>query len=192
MVTVTASVASGAGTVSPGSANIVTGSQAQFTFNPSTGFTAELDPSTTCAGGNLTGNVYTVSNVTSSCNVVARFVAMTYAVTATAAGPGTAAPGAQTVAHGGAAVITLNPTTNGFKASLAPTSTCVGTFNADNTAFTVSNVTANCAAAFSFIPMAPNVAAIPTLSEWALLILGMLMIAAFWLKNRSGSSFSGK
>lgn len=180
-LTVSGSIAAGSGTITPASTSVVSGGSAQFTITPSAGYSASIDATSTCPAGTWSGNVYTVPNVTANCNVVALFTAATYAVNATlGSGPGTVSPGTQTVNAGGSVVITLNPTAAGYSARLAPGSTCVGTFSANNTVFTVSNVTASCTATFDFVAAA-SAAAIPTLSEIGTMLLAVLMMLGFWL-----------
>lgn len=56
-----------------------------------------------------------------------------------------------------------------------PASTCTGgSFDATNTTYTVPNVTATCAMVFSFAAVAAP-QSIPTLSEWGLIIMSVLM-----------------
>lgn len=181
-LTVTGSIASGSGTITPASTSVTAGGQAQFTITPTTGYSAVIDAATTCPAGSWSGNVYTVPNVTVNCNVAARFDLNSYAVNATlGAGPGAVSPATQTVSHGSSAAITLTPTSAGYRARLAAGNTCVGSFNADNTVFTVAGVTASCTAVFDFVLGSPT--AIPTLSEWGLLLLAMLLMLGFWLQQ---------
>ena len=52
------------GTVSPTSQAVGSGGSALFTVTPNSGFKAELETNT--CGGTLSGNTYTISNITSN------------------------------------------------------------------------------------------------------------------------------
>ncbi len=179
-VQVTSSVAAGSGTVTPASATIASGGQVQFTFAPAAGFSAAIDAASTCPAGTWVGNVYTVPNIVANCNLAARFDPITFTVTASVgSGSGTASPPVQAVIQGNSTAITLAPGA-GLRARLTAGSTCVGSFSANNTVFTVANVTANCSAVFDF---SPSIASVPTLSEVGFMILGLLMMFTVWLRQ---------
>jgi hypothetical protein len=69
--TVTASVLSGSGTISPsGASSVAYGATKAFTVTPGTGYTATV--AGTC-GGTLSGNTYTTKAITGNCTVQATF-----------------------------------------------------------------------------------------------------------------------
>ena len=74
--TVTPSVASGTGTISPSTpVNVNGGATTQFTVTPGSGLAATMGG--TCPAGSLSGNTYTTGTIVSNCTVTATFAAPT-------------------------------------------------------------------------------------------------------------------
>jgi uncharacterized delta-60 repeat protein len=140
--TVTASVVSGLGTISPTSALVSHGSTTTFTVTPNTGYTASV--AGTC-GGTLVGNTYTTNAVTGPCTVSATFTLNQYTVTATAGSGGTISPALALVSHGSTTTFTVTPSI-GYTASVA--GTCGGTL-VGNT-YTTNAITGPCTASATF------------------------------------------
>jgi hypothetical protein len=138
----------------------------------------------TCTGLR-TGNQFTASNALADCSVQVKFIAAANAITVTATVPGgngtVTTPGqngaGETVlAIGDTRVWTLTPATAGMVPSVVAGSTCTGTLSATAPyTYTMTNATAACAVAFAFAGAGGQVASIPTLSEWGLIILSALI-----------------
>lgn len=185
-VVLTGTVTGGTGTIAPnGPTTVAQGGGQTFTATPGTPGDAVVFGGT--CPGTRNGNDFTVANAQNNCAVEAKFVPPADAVvvttavtggTGTVTTPGQTAAGQTTLAKGDSRVWTITPGP-GQVPSLAPGSTCTGTLSAAAPyTYTVNNVLANCVANFAFAPAAPaggQVAAIPTLSEWGLIILSALM-----------------
>ncbi len=183
-VNITSSVASGTGSITPsGTTTVAQGGGQTFTATPGGGNVSVFGG--TCTGSR-SGNQFTVSNATTDCAVDVKFVAAANAVTVTATVPGgngtVTTPGqngaGETVlAIGDTRVWTLTPATAGMVPTVVAGSTCTGTLSATAPyTYTVTNVAASCAVAFAFAGGAgAQVASIPTLSEWGLIILSALI-----------------
>jgi len=182
-VDITATVTSGAGTVTPpGTTTVAQGGGQTYTATPGGGNVAVFEDTTTCPGVR-SGNVYNVANAAANCAVNVKFVAAASAITVTATvpggngtvtTPGQNAAGETVLAPGDTRVWTLTPSVAGMVPHVLPGSTCVGTLSATAPfTYTVTNAAASCAVAFAFAAPAP--ASIPTLSEWGLIVLSVLM-----------------
>lgn len=183
-VNITSSVTSGTGSITPsGTTTVAQGGGQTFTATPGGGNVSVFGG--TCTGLR-SGNQFTVSNATTDCAVDVKFVAAANAVTVTATVPGgngtVTTPGqngaGETVlAIGDTRVWTLTPATAGMVPTVVAGSTCTGTLSATAPyTYTVTNVVASCAVAFAFAGGAgAQVASIPTLSEWGLIILSALI-----------------
>lgn len=180
-VDITAAVTSGTGTITPsGTTTVAQGGGQTFTAAPGAGNQTVFGG--TCQGVR-TGNDFTVTNTQANCNVEVRFVPAANAITVTTsvpggngsvATPGQNAAGETVLAVGDTRVWTLTPGTPGSVPSVVPGSTCTGLLSATAPyTYTVTNATTSCAVAFAFRAAVP--ASIPTLSEWGLIILSVLM-----------------
>ena len=165
------------GTISPNTPQTVaSGSTVSFTLTPDPGYQIALVGG--CGAGNLAGNVYTAGPITSDCNVGAAFQPITYTVTPVAGPNGSIAPNApQFVAQGATVTFTLAPAA-GYEVDQV--SGCGGTRvgNSFTTAAASGNCTVN--ATFKLLAPAGTVQAIPTLGEWALALMVLLMAALGW------------
>lgn len=184
-VTVTASKTTGTGTVSPASQSVAVGGTAVITLAPGAGQRATLAASSTCTGGSFNADTtsYTIPNVSSACSAVFAFVPNPVVTGSVLSGAGTVSPASQSVMPGASAVFTLAPGA-GMRAVLDASSTCTGgSFNAGFTTYTVPAVAASCAVVFRFEPI-PTVASIPTLSEWGMIIMSVLLAMMAWVHRR--------
>jgi YVTN family beta-propeller protein len=112
--TITPSVASGTGTISPSTpVSVANGATPTFTVTPGSGFSAAVGG--TC-GGVLSGNVYTVTAVTADCTVIATFTP--------GAVPDAPVIGVATPGNKQAAVSFTAPASNGGSAITSYTATC--------------------------------------------------------------------
>ena len=165
----TVTMTSGAGgTVSPStSLTVAVGSTVVYTLSPDPG---NFPSAAGTCGGTLVGNVYTISPVTADCSVAFAFGPLS--VTATAGPNGTITPlGVTNVAVPGSTVVFTVTPDPGYRAVFATGgSACGGTLV--GTTYTTNPVNASCTVAASFVKLA----AVPTLSEWGLLILSGLMV----------------
>ena len=183
---VTASVLSGSGTVSPGAQSVPPGASAVVTLSPAAGLHATLHGSSTCTGGsfNADSTVYTVPGVAANCSAVFAFVPNPVVAASILSGGGTVSPATQSVMPGTNAVIVLSPA-KGMRAAWDASSTCGGgSFNANFTAYTIPSVAADCTAVFRFAPAPVDANAIPTLSEWGMVLLSALLAAMVWMHRR--------
>ncbi|UCV00370.1 IPTL-CTERM sorting domain-containing protein [Acidovorax radicis] len=182
-VNISSSVTSGTGTITPsGSTTVAQGGGQTFTATPGGGNESVFGG--TCTGLR-TGNQFTASNALADCSVQVKFIAAANAITVTATVPGgngtVTTPGqngaGETVlAIGDTRVWTLTPATAGMVPSVVAGSTCTGTLSATAPyTYTMTNATAACAVAFAFAGAGGQVASIPTLSEWGLIILSALI-----------------
>ncbi|AVP57138.1 IPTL-CTERM sorting domain-containing protein [Pulveribacter suum] len=186
-VVLTGTVTDGTGTITPnGPATVAQGGGQTFTAAP--GAPGDVVVFGGTCPGTRNGDDFTVANAQSNCTVEAKFVAPANAVavttvvtggTGSVTTPGQDATGKTLLAKGDSRVWALTPGTLGQVPSLAPGSTCTGTLSATAPyTYAVNNAQADCVANFAFAAPAPaggNVAGIPTLSEWGLVILSSLM-----------------
>ena len=109
--TVTPSVGSGQGSISPSTPQTVSyGSQVQFTLMPDSCY--QIDSVGGTCGGSLNGNIYTTNSVTKDCTVVAYFAVKTYTITASAGRGGSISPsGSVSVNCGGSKTFSITPDT---------------------------------------------------------------------------------
>ena len=169
------------GSIIGGPKTMTPGGSATWRVVPNSGFAPNPVPTGTCPTGtwNADHTEYTVSSINTNCTVNFAFGTghtVTGSVSGTSPGPGSITSGStQSVMSGSSAVFTLSRP--GTVESVG--SSCTGgSFDAAGTTYTVPNVTANCAMVFSFAALPPVPAspqAIPTLSEWGLIILSALM-----------------
>lgn len=147
------------------------GTAAACTAHPATGYATQ---SISGCGGVPTGpgvDGYTTAALTGACTVTAQFALIDYAIAASAS-PGGAIACPATVPHGGSATCTATPEP-GFR--LDRFTGCDGVSGTD---CQLTNVQAARAVAAVFMAV-PAPAAIPTLSQWGVLLLsGLLGLAA--------------
>ena len=145
--TVTPSVGTGMGTVSPSSPLIVAGGATpSFTLTPATGY--HIDSVGGTCGGSLNGSTYTTNAVMANCTVIASFAINTYTVTpSVSGGNGTISPStAQTVNYNATTQFTLTPNTGYHIDSVG--GSCGGSLNGST--YTTNAVMANCTVIASF------------------------------------------
>ena len=138
-----------------------------------------LDTLTATCPGTVMGNTFTMAPATQNCTVSATFkrdpAAPQFTVTASAGVNGAIAPaGATQVYINDPLALTLTPAP-GYAVDQV-TGTCGGTLNGN--VFTTAAVTQNCTVAASFKLAPVGAAALPTLGEWALALLALLLAAA--------------
>ena len=145
--TVTPSVASGQGTITPDTSQTVSYNETtSFTITPDTGYHIE-SVSGTC-GGTLNGSTYTTDAITSDCTVVANFAINSYNVTpSVGSGSGTITPDtSQAVNHGDTLQFTITPADGYHIDSVG--GTCTGTLNGN--IYTTNAITSDCTVVANF------------------------------------------
>ena len=151
---VTINVTGPGGTATPGNGTVVPvmpGGTTSITVQPNGGFAPVFGGN--CPVGSYVGNIYTTGAVTGSCTVDITFTnSNVFTATPNAPANGSIVGGPKTVASGGSATWKVTPNSN-FTPNLTPSGTCpAGTWNSDNTEYTVSNITVDCSVNFSFVP----------------------------------------
>ena len=148
------------------------GSVAACTAHPATGHATQSISG--CGGTPTASGVdgYSTAAITAACTVTAQFVLIDHAITASASAGGSIDCPA-TVPHGGSAACTATPDP-GFR--LDHFTGCDGTSGAT---CQLTNVQAARAVAAVFAEV-PKPVAIPTLSQWGVLLLSGLMIWSFF------------
>ncbi len=124
--TITPSVASGAGTISPSTpVAAANGATVTFTVTPDSGYTAAV--SGTC-GGNLVGTTFTTNIIAANCTVIATFTLIPTTV------PGAPTIGTATAGNNQAAIAFTAPASDGGSPITGYTATCnAGAFTAIGT-----------------------------------------------------------
>ena len=163
------------GSISPGSAQAVTyNASTSFTVTPSSGY--GISTVSGC-GGNLAGNTYTTGAVTTHCTVSASFSLL----------PPSTYPIHIAASAGGSVVCSPNPVPHGSNATCTATAHTGyrftgwgGSCSGSASPCTLTNVTAPTNVSAQFAPASAQFApasaqAIPTLGEWAMLLLTGLM-----------------
>ena len=160
------------GSISPGSAQAVTyNASTSFTVTPSSGY--GISTVSGC-GGSLAGNTYTTGAVTTNCTVSASFSLL----------PPSTYPIHIAASTGGSVVCSPNPVPHGSNATCTATASSGyrftgwgGSCSGSASPCTLTNVTAptNVSAQFAPAPAPASAQAIPTLGEWAMLLLTGLM-----------------
>ncbi len=144
--TITATVSSGSGSISPsGSVSVNYGASQKFTITPATGYSVASVLVDGIAVGAVTS--YTFTDVTANHTISASFLIKTFTVTPSVSGSnGTISPStAQTVSYDLATTFTVTPAT-GYTASVG--GTCGGTLNGNT--YTTTAITANCTVMATF------------------------------------------
>ena len=160
------------GSISPGTAQAVTyNASTSFTVTPSSGY--GISTVSGC-GGSLAGNTYTTGAVTTNCTVSASFSLL----------PPSTYPIHIAASTGGSVVCSPNPVPHGSNATCTATASSGyrftgwgGSCSGSASPCTLTNVTAptNVSAQFAPAPAPASAQAIPTLGEWAMLLLTGLM-----------------
>ena len=162
------STAGAGGSISPGSAQAVTyNASTSFTVTPGSGY--GISTVSGC-GGSLAGNTYTTGAVTTNCTVSASFSLLppsTYPIHIAASAGGSAVCSPNPVPHGGNATCTATAHT-GYRFT-----GWGGSCSGSASPCTLTNVTAPTNVSAQFAPASAQ--AIPTLGEWAMLLLTGLM-----------------
>ena len=163
------------GSISPGSAQAVTyNASTSFTVTPSSGY--GISTVSGC-GGSLAGNTYTTGAVTTNCTVSASFSLLppsTYPIHIAASAGGSVVCSPNPVPHGGNATCTATAS-SGYRFT-----GWGGSCSGSASPCTLTNVTAPTNVSAQFAPASAQFApasaqAIPTLGEWAMLLLTGLM-----------------
>lgn len=111
------------------------------------------------------------SGVTAQCYAARSGASVELTVTAVATGPGSVAPGTQTVTSGMSATVTATPDAGSH---LAAVNGCGARFTGNTV--TTAPVTEDCTVTLTFAAgTAPAVQPVPTLGEWALMLLATLV-----------------
>ena len=156
------------GSISPGSAQAVTyNASTSFTVTPSSGY--GISTVSGC-GGSLAGNTYTTGAVTTNCTVSASFSLLppsTYPIHIAASAGGSVVCSPNPVPHGGNATCTATAS-SGYRFT-----GWGGSCSGSASPCTLTNVTAATNVSAQFAPASAQ--AIPTLGEWAMLLLTGLM-----------------
>ena len=156
------------GSISPGSAQAVTyNASTSFTVTPSSGY--GISTVSGC-GGSLAGSTYTTGAVTTNCTVSASFSLLppsTYPIHIAASAGGSAVCSPNPVPHGGNATCTATAS-SGYRFT-----GWGGSCSGSASPCTLTNVTAPTNVSAQFAPASAQ--AIPTLGEWAMLLLTGLM-----------------
>ena len=162
------STAGAGGSISPGSAQAVTyNASTSFTVTPSSGY--GISTVSGC-GGSLAGSTYTTGAVTTNCTVSASFSLLppsTYPIHIAASAGGSVVCSPNPVPHGGNATCTATAS-SGYRFT-----GWGGSCSGSASPCTLTNVTAPTNVSVQFAPASAQ--AIPTLGEWAMLLLTGLM-----------------
>ncbi|PJI96653.1 putative secreted protein (IPTL-CTERM system target) [Acidovorax sp. 69] len=162
------------GTVTPATpTTVASGSSVTYTINPDPTYAPLI---TGNCPGVLSGNQYTVSPVNADCTFNVAFTNATATVTSSVNGGngGISPAGAQTVALGSQQTFTLTPVA-GYVARVATGGTaCPGSL-VGNT-FTTNAIAGSCTVVASFV-LSAGVSSVPTLSEWGLIVLSLVLAA---------------
>ena len=156
------------GSISPGSAQAVTyNASTSFTVTPGSGY--GISTVSGC-GGSLAGSTYTTGAVTTNCTVSASFSLL----------PPSTYPIHIAASAGGSVVCSPNPVPHGSNATCTATASSGyrftgwgGSCSGSASPCTLTNVTAPTNVSAQFAPASAQ--AIPTLGEWAMLLLTGLM-----------------
>ncbi len=146
---VTASVASGHGSINPSSQNVIDGGTATFTVTPDTGWSIASVLGDTCTPAQVSGDQWQATNIQQACAVSATFAINTYVVMAnTGAGQGLITPVVQVTDHGGDATFTVTPQT-GWSVTTVVGDTCNPMLDSGDQ-WVAENITEACAVTANF------------------------------------------
>lgn len=130
------------GSVSPQSANVLSGGTATFTLTSSEGYSVG---SIEGCDGTLEGNTYTTGPITANCTIDVSFALNEYVVATQASTGGSIAPEQRTVVHGDSTSFEVNPEL-GY--SIANVTGCDGTL--ENGVYTTGTITGACTVSATF------------------------------------------
>jgi hypothetical protein len=177
------------GSISPAiPVSVTAGDTASFTVTPNAGYSASV--AGTC-GGTLSGTTYTTNPITASCTVIASFALPTFTVTSSVnGGNGTITPlGDRTAAPNSTLSYVLAPNP-GYGGDVSTTCAGAGSSLVGAT-FTTAPIVANCTVTAVFVLVDPSQVSartVPTLGQWALLLLALLVIGVVALRNKHGTA----
>jgi len=154
--TITASVTSGGGSISPsGSVSVSSGGSQTFSITPSTGYRVN----SVLVNGVSVGAVssYAISNVTENKTITASFTPITYTITASVtSGGGSISPsGSVSVNSGGSKTFNVSPSTGYRVSDVLVNGVSVGAVSS----YEISNVTGNKTITASFTPITYTITA---------------------------------
>lgn len=174
------------GSADKGTHAVADGARAQITVTPDAGYVADV--AGTCGGLLSDDGVYTTEPVTQDCTVIATFrekADQAWQVTVTAGPNGSADTGAHAVADGATLPVTVTP-----DAGYVPvvSGTCGGLLS-DGGVYTTAPVTQDCTVEVRFQKQGTQhpvdrVTPVPTLGEWALLLLALVLGGFGWRQAR--------
>ena len=127
--------------------------------------------------GNVSGNTYTITDVTAAHNVVATFAINPTVNTSVTSGNGSITPTSASIAYGGSSTLTITPTTGYFLSTLTDNGVNVTSSVTHLNTYTITNVAVAHNIVATFATEAPPT--VPALGPWGVLIgaagLGALM-----------------
>ena len=143
--TITTSVASGSGTVTPPSTSVAAGGTASFNLTGSVGWVPSTSVGGTCPVGSWSGNTYTTGVITDNCAISFNFQAATYTVSTSVAGSGSISPTSATVTHGNSTSFTVTPNADN---TIGTVSGCGGSLSGST--YTTGSITGACTVSVQF------------------------------------------
>jgi Divergent InlB B-repeat domain len=175
ITTVANPTAGGSVTCAPNPANF--GTTSTCTATPNAGYA--LSSIFGCSGASSTSSPYTTGTISTACTVTANFTQISFPVTTLVV-----------VAGGGTLNCTPNPVAFGATATcvaaanagyaLLSISGCGGTATATNP-FITGPITSACTVTAQFNVVVAPAVAVPTLAQWALVLLSLLIVASGYL-----------
>jgi uncharacterized repeat protein (TIGR01451 family) len=151
----TASTASGQGSISPDSQSVDHGGNASFTVTPETGWSVASVDGDTCTPEDQGEGSWVAANITQECAVEAVFSINSYAVTAsTSSGQGSISPDSQSVDHSGNASFTVTPET-GWSVASVDGDTCTPEDQGEGL-WIAANITEDCSVLANFTAVAAD------------------------------------
>ncbi|MBK9494456.1 MAG: Ig-like domain repeat protein [Xanthomonadales bacterium] len=143
--TITTSVASGSGTVTPPTTSVAAGGTASFNLTGGVGWVPSTSVGGTCAAGSWSGNTYTTGVITDNCAISFNFQAATYTVSTSVAGSGSISPTSTTVTHGNTTSFTVTPNADN---TIGTVSGCGGSLSGST--YTTGSITGACTVSVQF------------------------------------------
>jgi len=145
--TVSATVVSGNGIISPASASVSDGASTQFTLSPSIGY--QIDSVTGCAG-TLSGNTYTTGPIHADCQVSVSFKILTFTVSAQAGPGGSVTPPSVVVNYNQRASFTVTPDPHYVVASVSGCGRSPSLTGLSGNTYTTRNIRTDCQVQVNF------------------------------------------